>query len=109
MVAKLQAQIVGCNPNGTTTAMVDCLRKVDAKMLAESVKLLKFFDQEPLIPFTAATETLSPENPEPFMVENPVQVIRNGRFNNVPWISGVVQDEGILRVARKYPSWILSS
>lgn len=40
-------------------------------------------------------------NPEPYLSEDPIVLLQEGRFHRIPWITGVVTDEGILRAGRK--------
>lgn len=41
-------------------------------------------------------------NPEPFLEKDPLEYLLAGDFQKVPWIVGKTQDEGILRVSRKF-------
>lgn len=43
-------------------------------------------------------ETLN--NQYPFITKDPVEYIRNRESNNVPWIIGIVENEGLLRAER---------
>lgn len=47
------------------------------------------------------TEKKTKLNPEPFLEKSPMTYIKENHFLNIPWIIGVVRDEGILRVSRK--------
>lgn len=39
-------------------------------------------------------------NPNPFITKQPVDYIRNNETNLVPWIIGLVEDEGLIRAER---------
>lgn len=56
---------------------------------------------EPISLYTPVVEKKTKLNPEPFLQKSPLEYIREGDFVNVPWIIGVVRDEGILRVSRE--------
>ncbi|KAK9736741.1 Carboxylesterase family [Popillia japonica] len=99
VVAKVQADVVGCNSSVGTDVMVECLRRVPAKQLVESLNLFRFMRSEPLTVYLPTIEVESPTNPEPFITRNPIDVIEDADFSNVPWIIGVTSSEGILRAA----------
>lgn len=40
-VAKLQATFVGCDPDSSSERMIDCLRNIDATVLANSADMFK--------------------------------------------------------------------
>ncbi|KAI4466389.1 carboxylesterase [Holotrichia oblita] len=111
VVAKVQADVVGCNSTVSTDVMVECLRKVPAKQLVESLNLFRFMRSEPLTVYLPTIEFESQTNPEPFITKDPINIIEDVEFSNVPWIIGVTSGEGILRAARiqrqgfLYPSY----
>lgn len=37
-----------------------------------------------------------------FLTANPFYIIQSGHYNRVPWMAGVVTDEGIVRAAGVY-------
>ncbi|KAI4466364.1 carboxylesterase [Holotrichia oblita] len=99
VVAKVQADVVGCNSTVSTDVMVECLRKVPAKQLVESLNLFRFMRSEPLTVYLPTIEFESQTNPEPFITKDPINIIEDVEFSNVPWIIGVTSGEGILRAA----------
>lgn len=36
-----------------------------------------------------------------FMIEDPVDISRNGNYEHIPWITGIVEHEGAIRAASK--------
>nr|QIK02095.1 juvenile hormone esterase [Holotrichia parallela] len=99
IVTNITALSVGCN-RSDTKSMVECLRNVPAIDLVNAVNVFRqFLKSEPLMPYSPAIEQKSEKNPEPFITEDPINIIRKGNFHNVPWIIGVVSNEGILRGA----------
>lgn len=55
-----------------------------------------------MVVFGPVTEQKTENNLNPFITEDPIDIIRRGDFQKVPWIIGAVENEGILRVSRKY-------
>lgn len=56
---------------------------------------------DPVSVFSTVTEKQTERNPNPFFTKEPLEYILTGEFENVPWILGTVEDEGIIRVASK--------
>lgn len=50
-------------------------------------------------------ETKTQKNPDAFLTKDPITQIRDGDFANVPWIVGVVHDEGLLRAEGNYTDY----
>lgn len=46
-------------------------------------------------------EKKTANNPNPFLVKTSIQYIRDKEFANIPWIIGVVTNEGLIRAGRK--------
>lgn len=57
---------------------------------------------DPLNVFMPSIEKESDLNPKPFLTKDPVEYIREKDFGAIPWIIGVVSDEGLIRAERKY-------
>ncbi|KAJ8920752.1 hypothetical protein NQ315_004892 [Exocentrus adspersus] len=101
MVLAAQASFVGCETHISDNAkLVECLRKVPAKTLVESQDRFKTFYVDPLTVYGTVIETLTEANPKPFITKSPIEYIRSNEFTSVPWIIGVVQDEGILKAGQ---------
>ncbi|XP_018575847.1 esterase E4-like [Anoplophora glabripennis] len=99
-VLAAQAKFVNCDGYiGNSSKIIECLRKVPAQDLVESQDLFKTFFVDPLTAYTSVTETLTETNPEPFITKLPIEYIQANEFSHVPWIIGVVQDEGILKAS----------
>ncbi|GFG30806.1 hypothetical protein Cfor_10869 [Coptotermes formosanus] len=94
-LARRQAAYAGCNPDDDTAGIVACLRKVDAQTLVDSGDNFKFWTVDPLDVFGPAVEV----GPEAFLPADPFYIIQSGQFNRVPWLSGFVTNEGIIRAA----------
>lgn len=66
-------------------------------LLSIKHEILQVFTIDPLSVYLPAVETKTEMNPEPFITKLPVEYIRNKEFMKVPWIIGIVQDEGRIR------------
>lgn len=62
---------------------------------------MQYFDIEPVVIFGPVTEKRTEQNRNPFITEDPAEIIRRGDFYKVPWIVGSAENEGNLRAARK--------
>ncbi|KDR18975.1 venom carboxylesterase-6-like [Zootermopsis nevadensis] len=94
-LARRQAAYVGCNPDDNTADMVACLRRVDGKTLVDSGDNFKLWSIDPLDVFVPAVE----HGPDAFLPANPFDIIESGQFTRVPWMAGVVTEEGLIRGA----------
>lgn len=55
------------------------------------------FSIDPLNVYVPSVETMTKNNPDPFITKTPKEYVENGDFRNVPWIIGLVQNEGLIR------------
>ncbi|KRT80422.1 hydrolase [Oryctes borbonicus] len=97
-VARAQAIAVGCNDT-VTTDMVDCLREIPAYDLVDSMNSFRYMRSEPLTLYIPTIEFETKSNPNPFITQDPMEIITNKEFSNVPWIIGITSGEGIVRAA----------
>ncbi|KAK9872877.1 hypothetical protein WA026_020229 [Henosepilachna vigintioctopunctata] len=97
---QIQAKLVGCGHSvNNSSSMVDCLRQVDVESLIQSGDRFKFFSVDPLTVYLPAIEKKTANNPNPFITKHPIEYIKFGNFSRVPWIVGIVSDEGLLRAS----------
>uniref|UniRef100_A0A6P7FTY1 Carboxylic ester hydrolase n=1 Tax=Diabrotica virgifera virgifera TaxID=50390 RepID=A0A6P7FTY1_DIAVI len=76
----------------STEEMVDCLRKVDSiDLMTAMTKLFLYLDAIPLVVFGPVIE----KGENPFLADHPYKLIKEGKINDVPWITSNVKDEGI--------------
>ena len=61
--------------------------------MLESIVYLKDWGYDPITPFGPVVE---PDLPGAFLTEDPRAAMEAGRFNKVPLITGIVENEGIL-------------
>lgn len=62
---------------------------------------LQFFNVDPLAVYGIVTEKKTTANPEPYITMEPKEIIESGDFAQVPFILGVVEDEGVIRASGK--------
>ncbi|XP_030753381.1 venom carboxylesterase-6-like [Sitophilus oryzae] len=97
-VTGYQASFVGCGNSTTPTRqLVNCLRTVSASDILQSQDYFKTFYADPLVIFTSAIETRSARNPNPFLTKPPVEYLVDGTFQKVPWMTGLVKNEGDIK------------
>lgn len=92
---KKLAQHVGCSSDNHFD-MIECLRSVDKTKLVESRRIFYEWDIEPLMVFAPVVED---DTEGSFLPDNPLNILKSGKYANVPWITGVNSAEGALRVA----------
>ncbi|XP_071447523.1 juvenile hormone esterase-like [Hetaerina americana] len=96
-LAQQQGRLVGCN-HLNTAELVACLRKVSAHNITESGAKLKVWSVDPLTVFAPVVETGCPD--EPFLTDHPLVLVATGKYNRrMPWMTGVVPGEGVVRAA----------
>ncbi|KAM0730969.1 Esterase FE4 [Formica fusca] len=90
-LAKKQAELLNC-PSDTTDAMLVCLSSKPVENFTDTIP--KFFEwyYNPTLLWSPVVE---PEvhGVERFLPEQPVDLIRKGKFHKVPLIAGVTKDE----------------
>ncbi|KAH0551917.1 esterase FE4-like [Cotesia glomerata] len=104
-LAKKLARLLDC-PTDTTGSMLVCL---NTKPFEDIVATLTKFWEWHGDPILIWTPVIEPDLPgvERFLVEQPVDSIKHGRFEQVPVIGGIVKDEfagvvvGVVEAARK--------
>uniref|UniRef100_A0A1Y1L4R3 Carboxylic ester hydrolase n=1 Tax=Photinus pyralis TaxID=7054 RepID=A0A1Y1L4R3_PHOPY len=92
---KKLAQYVGCSTDNHYD-MIECLRSADEMKLVESRRIFYEWDIEPLMVFTAVVED---DTEGSFLPDSPLNILKSGKYANVPWITGVNSAEGAFRVA----------
>lgn len=90
--AKKVASIVGC-PTGNVGEMVKCLKTRPARQIARTDMDFMPWLFNPMTPFGPVVEKPSAESP--FITKIPHEIISRGEAYDVPWITGVVPEEGL--------------
>ncbi|KMQ95962.1 esterase fe4-like protein [Lasius niger] len=90
-LAKKQAELLNC-PTDTTGSMLVCLNSKPVENFTDTIP--KFFEWygNPILVWTPVVE---PEvhGVERFLPEQPIDLIKRGKFHKVPLIAGVTKDE----------------
>lgn len=97
-LAKRQAELVDIEniDNLTTTELVEKLRAVNATLLVDSSSELKYWSVDPLITYRPIVEK---GWPGAFITRHPSDIWESGDFEQVPWMTGVVENDGSVRSA----------
>ncbi|CAH2002355.1 unnamed protein product [Acanthoscelides obtectus] len=91
--ARTLAQNVGCNFT-STKMMVDCLRTRPASLLVDKTKqCLQPFKHFPCCPFAPVIEK---SGKKPFLADHPYKLLKKGKVQDLPWITSVVADDGLV-------------
>lgn len=101
-LAKRQAEIVGIDniDQLSTVELVDKLREIDVTVLVNSIDDLKIWSVDPI---TLYRPVIEPRLNGAFMVEHPQTIWTRGTFKQVPWMTGIVPNEGNVRAAGEFP------
>ncbi|KAF0287231.1 Venom carboxylesterase-6 [Amphibalanus amphitrite] len=91
-LARQHAELLGCRSD-TSEAIVDCLRQKSTEEIMETVAQLDGTKVLMLlaIPYKPRVDT---EADIPFLPEDPYLALQSGRFNRVPWMNGMTENEG---------------
>uniref|UniRef100_A0A182KD03 carboxylesterase n=1 Tax=Anopheles christyi TaxID=43041 RepID=A0A182KD03_9DIPT len=93
-LARAQAKALGILEADVmpTDELVEQLREVDAIELVRSTEQLKVWDIHPITLYHPVVEP--PEEPEPFLAEDPRAAWRRGAYASVPWMTGSIPTDG---------------
>ncbi|KAL3282172.1 hypothetical protein HHI36_005366 [Cryptolaemus montrouzieri] len=94
--AEKLAKHFGC-PTDTSSELVECLKKVEVSKLVEASDIFNEWEASFTIPFRP---TVEPQSTEAFLTDTPANLLNSGNFNDVPLLTGLTKDEGILLAAR---------
>lgn len=90
-------RVLGCGTPNSTAVLKTCLKAVNANELVRAFTHFLLFNYVPFAPFSPAVE---PEDAvDPFITQLPIDIIKSGKFAQVPWLAGYCQDEGIYNAA----------
>lgn len=89
--AQRLASQVGC-PTKPNKALVECLKYRPALQLVEQIDSFQIWMYNPFNVFGPVVEKGSKN---PFIDEKPIDIVRQGKAQDLPWITGVVTEEGL--------------
>ncbi|XP_058796122.1 uncharacterized protein LOC131666989 [Phymastichus coffea] len=86
-----QASFVNC-PSNNVDAAIECLKKLPHQQISDT--LPKFYEwyNDPTLIWSPVVEPVVP-GVERFIVDQPLNLIRQGKFEHVPLITGITKDE----------------
>ncbi|XP_043254443.1 venom carboxylesterase-6-like [Colletes gigas] len=88
--------LMGC-PTNNLSKMIECLRERPARLISQAVGDFMYWLYNPFTPFGPVIERQ--KCPRPFINKSPIEIIARGEALDVPWIAGVVEDEGLYTAA----------
>lgn len=89
--AKKLCEYLKC-PTNNHTIMKDCLMSKTAEEITGTISLFQPFLFNPFSPFGAVMETPSDHA---FITEHPVNILKDGNIQNIPWIASFTEAEGL--------------
>ncbi|XP_033229589.1 venom carboxylesterase-6-like [Belonocnema kinseyi] len=89
--ARRISTLVQC-PWITSNGLLNCLRKKSLEILLKTISIFR----TDLTPFVSWTPTDEPDSEDAFLTDSPRNLIANNQTKNLPFISGVVSDEGLI-------------
>lgn len=97
-LAKRQAEVVGIDhiDRLSTAELVDKLREIDVSVLVNSVGELKIWSVDPITLYRPVIETKAEGA---FIIEHPAITWQRGTFKQIPWMTGIVPNDGSVRAA----------
>ncbi|KAL7294020.1 hypothetical protein TKK_0012590 [Trichogramma kaykai] len=93
--AKKLGALMGCQTNNTEE-MIECLRHCPSKSIAQATSHFMPWLYNPVTPFGPVVEKTEDNF---FINKSPADLIASGQIQDVPWITGVVSEEGLYPAA----------
>ncbi|XP_017043010.1 esterase P-like [Drosophila ficusphila] len=85
-------RIVGCEQPKDSAELKNCLKSKPASEIVSAVQSFLIFSYVPFSPFGPVVE---PEDaPDAFLTQDPVEVIKSGKFAQVPWAVTYTTEDG---------------
>ena len=99
------AAAVGCDPAANSSALIQCLQRVDLQLLVNNVRVV---DQQPDVvrnapsPWKPILDSHFLPEEEAFLVGDPYTLLKEKRFLDIPVIIGHTKDEGLYAVTEAF-------
>lgn len=85
-------RIVGCGQLSDSQELKKCLKIKDASQIVSAVRQFLVFDY---VPFTAFGPVVESANAaDAFITEHPTDIIKSGKYAQVPWLTSYTQEDG---------------
>ncbi|XP_022216826.2 esterase-5B [Drosophila obscura] len=85
-------RIVGCGQARDSVTLKKCLKSKPASEIVSAVRSFLVFSYVPFTPFGPVVE--SPDAPEAFITQHPIDIIKSGKFAHVPWAVTYTSEDG---------------
>ncbi|KAK4880938.1 hypothetical protein RN001_004257 [Aquatica leii] len=89
------ASAVGCTQK-TNRQLIDCLKSRPIKQIVDSMRIHRAWLFNPFSTFGLVVEKHGKQR---FMPEHPLELLKKGKIQNLPWLTSTVKHEGLYPVA----------
>ncbi|XP_016933231.3 esterase 6 [Drosophila suzukii] len=96
-------RIVGCGLAADSETLKKCLKTKPAGEIVTAVRNFLIFSYVPFAPFGPVVEPS--DAPEAFLTQDPREVIKSGKFGQVPWAVTYVTEDGGYNAALLLEDW----
>lgn len=86
---------MGCEANNMS-ALLHCFEKSSAELIVNSTEGKEFSISDTVVPVRPTMENEKMSDEEVFLPGSPLELISNGKFHNVPYITGINSREGLI-------------
>lgn len=90
-------QLLECGVNGTSLELKHCLQSKDPRDIVGAVEHFLVFRYVPFAPFGPVVEAA--DTVEPFLIQHPEEVMRSGKYSQIPWLLSYTLEEGAFNAA----------
>lgn len=90
-------RIVGCGLLNDSKELKKCLKTKDALDIAAAMSRFLVFNYMPFVTFGPTVEPA--DSAEPFMTQHPRDIIKSGKFAQIPWLLTYTPEDGIYNAA----------
>ncbi|KAH8419085.1 hypothetical protein KR222_004648, partial [Zaprionus bogoriensis] len=89
--------IVGCGIATSSEELKRCLKTIEATKIVSAMQRMMFFGYIPFTPFGPMVEPSDAD--EPFLTRPPIEILKSGKFAQVPWTVSYTSENGIYNSA----------
>ncbi|XP_060648785.1 LOW QUALITY PROTEIN: esterase-5B-like [Drosophila nasuta] len=88
---------LGCGLAKSSVELKKCLKSKEATQVVRAVHQLMVFGFVPFTPFSPVIEPA--DVPDAFLTQHPIDIIRSGKFSQIPWTVSYTRENGIYNAA----------
>ncbi|XP_034656812.1 esterase-5A [Drosophila subobscura] len=85
-------RIVGCGQTSDSLTLKKCLKSKSASEIVSAVRSFLVFSYVPFTTFGPVVEP--PDAPEAFITQHPIDIIKSGKFAQIPWALSYTTEDG---------------